>query len=526
MSKQRWRIPDLIDLEFFLEQAEGEDLDILAARDREIYTRMPAAAAGAKTSTSSLLYSWLADRKQSFAEKGSETPLPGQVWHELFTLFFWGCLIVGLVSGGTIAFSFLSYSGTSPINVSAYFGIFVAFQVLLLLFLFLLSLYRRILGQGLDGSFLYRLLRRFFYRIIAWISRRAGSRTSAETRLKWSGQVGSISQLQQRYGSLFIRPFFLLAQLFGVSFNAGVLAATLLKVIGSDVAFGWQTTLRIPTETVHTLVRWISLPWSWLLPAGCPSLAQVEGSKLILKDGIYHLATPDLISWWPFLCLSVLFYALLPRLVLLLAGSIRQYRALASLSFEHGRCRRLVHRMLTPIVSTRAPAEKQPEHGRDDIAVPENRVEKVTEQIPLVQRASMLGLVPDELFADCSQEALQEQVRARLGYELAAILPVWTMERSEDEELAELKDVMRAESVDDILLLQEAWQPPIQELLSFLRRLRETVGEQPAIFVGLVGKPAGDTLLTPVEKLNLQIWQQKLAALGDPGLQLVELVKS
>ena len=94
------------------------------------------------------------------------------------------------------------------------------------------------------------------------------------------------------------------------------------------------------------------------------------------------------------------------------------------------------------------------------------------------------------------------------------------------KELAELKDVMSATGSEDILLLQEAWQPPIQELLSFLRKLREIVGEQPAIIVALVGKPGSDTLLTPVRKLNLQIWQQKLTTLGDPGLQLVELVKS
>lgn len=527
MSEQQWRIPDLIDLEYFLGQDEGEDLDILAARDREMYTRFPAEVTDEKSSTSAVLFGWLAGRKQAVAEISDETPLPGRIWQELFSLFFWGCLIFGLVAGGTIAFSFLSYSGTRPVNVSAYFGIFVAFQIVLLVLLLLLFLYRRMLGRGLDGSFLYKMLRRFFYKLVAGISRRAASRASADTRLKWSGHAGGINQLQQRYGSLFIRPFFLLAQLFGVSFNAGVLAATLLKVIGSDVAFGWQTTLQIGSETVHGLVRWISLPWSWFLPTCCcPSLAQVEGSKLVLKDGIYHLATHDLISWWPFLCLSVLFYGLLPRLVLLLVGTFRQYRDLAGLNFEHGRYRQIVHRMRTPTVSTNAPAEEQQELVEDITTASDISVGKVDNQPRRVKRTSMVGLVPDELFADCPLEALRKQVRARLGYELASVLPVWTMERSEDEELAELKDTMIATSSEDILLLQEAWQPPIQELLSFLRRMREIVGEQPTIIVALIGKPAADTLLTPVRKLDLQIWQQKLATLGDPGLQLVELVKS
>ncbi|MBW2328041.1 MAG: DUF2868 domain-containing protein [Deltaproteobacteria bacterium] len=527
MSEQQWHIADLIDLEFFLGQDDGEDLDILAARDREMYTRFPAAVTGEKTSTSALLLSWLAGRKQAYAETSDETPLPGQIRQELFSLFFWGCLILGLVAGGTIAFSFLSYSGTRPVNVSAYFGIFVAFQIVLLVLLFLLFLYRRMLGRGLDGSFLYKMLRRFFYKLVSGISCRAASRASADTRLKWSGHAGGINQLQKRYGALFIRPFFLLGQVFGVSFNAGVLAATLLKVIGSDVAFGWQTTLQIGSETVHGLVRWISLPWSWFLPTYCcPSLAQVEGSKLVLKDGIYHLATHDLISWWPFLCLSVLFYGLLPRLVLLLAGTIRQHRDLASLVFEHGRYRQLVHRMRTPTVSTSAPAEEQTGQHEEVTTAPQISVKQVDNQPHRATRTSMVGLVPDELFADCSPEALRKQVHVRLGYELASVLPVWTMERSEGEELVELKETMIATGSNDILLLQEAWQPPIQELLSFLRRMREIVGEQPTIIVALIGKPATDTMLTPVLKLNLQIWQQKLTTLGDSGLQLVELVKS
>jgi len=524
MIKPRWCIPDLIDLEFFLDQDEGVELENLAARDREVYTRLTATAPDTELADSALLHGWLVARKQTVGGRDGETPLPGQIWQELFSLFFWGSLVSGLVSGGTLAFSFLSYSGTRPVNVSAYFGIFVALQVVLLGVLVLLFAYRRMLGRSLEGSFFYRMLRRFFYALIFRIGRRATSAASAETRLKWSGRLAGLSQLQQRYGRLFIRPFFLLAQLFGVCFNAGVLIATLLKVVGSDVAFGWQTTLQLSGATVHALVRWISLLWSWFLPVYCcPSLAQIEGSKLVLKDGIYDLATHDLTSWWPFLCLAVLCYALLPRFILLLAGFIRQRRELAELRFDHGRYRQLVHRMRTPLVVTSAPAEEQQEGtgkvGPEIVAAPVDRRPRAH------ATASMTALVPDELFDECPEDALRNQVRARLGYELAGILPFWSMERSEEEELALLQERMRVDGSGDILLLQEAWQPPIQELLSFLLRLRATVGGQPIIVLALIGKPAGGTILTPVKKRNLQIWQQKLAALGDPGLQLVELVQ-
>jgi len=84
---------------------------------------------------------------------------------------------------------------------------------------------------------------------------------------------------------------------------------------------------------------------------------------------------------------------------------------------------------------------------------------------------------------------------------------------------------MEDKQCTDLLLLQEAWQPPIQELLSFLGSLRGLLGETPIIIIALVGKPSATTLLTPVAPLNLQVWQQKIATLGDPGVQMIQLVK-
>ena len=581
MNKQQWHITDLIDLEFFLGQDEGEDLDVLAARDREIHSRLAATATNTQSAPSSLLYGWLADRRKTAATSSPGTTLPGQVWQELFFLFFWGSLLLGLISGGTLAFSFLSYSGTRPVNVSAYFGIFVLLQVGLFLLLGVLSLYRKLLGKGLESSFFYRFLRRFFIRVMEMINRRAGSAISADTRLQWAGQLRSVSQLQQRYGTMFTRPFFLLAQIFGVSFNTGVFAATLMKVIGADVAFGWQTTLQVNAESIQTMVRWISAPWAWLLSDNCcPSLEQIKGSQLFLKEGIYPLTTDALVSWWPFLCLAVICYGLLPRLLLLIGSSVRQQRDLAGLQFDHGRYRRLIHRMRTPLFSTHAKAEpqkakdsilpakkpvkKQPPKPLRELAKekPENKVKEAKKlkelpkkqplvidkpvttttsapeqpaklhidpqpeiAVPEIAIPARVAMIPDELFADCPRTGLEKQVKARLGYEITTTLPFWTMEQDEEEELAVLRAQMTMDDSEDVLLLQEAWQPPIQELLSFLELLRQTIGDQASIIIALVGKPNQDVILTRVLKRDLQTWQQKINTLADPGLQLVELIK-
>jgi hypothetical protein len=149
-----------------------------------------------------------------------------------------------------------------------------------------------------------------------------------------------------------------------------------------------------------------------------------------------------------------------------------------------------------------------------------------TPDAPLTSLAPLIALLPDEILPDCPLEELKLQIRERLGYALAHHLPFWTIERSEEEELAQVKATLEKQESRDVLVLLEAWQPPIEELFSWLGQLRRTIGPEPIILLALIGKPKTETILTPVQPQHLQTWQHKTAMLDDPGLQLLELVKS
>jgi hypothetical protein len=518
MPQSRWNTADLLDLEFLLQQDEGEDMARLAARDREIFAALPEQEAG----DALLLRGWL-ERRKLDADKDSGA-MPGSLWQELVFLCAIAAGLAGLSAGSGLAFSFLAYSGAAPVNVAAYFAVFVLLQLGLLLLLAASVLCGRLRGADfLASSLLYRLAGRLFF----WLSgkcaaagRRASSHFAAEQRLSWAARAGSLGTFRQRR-SLLLRPLFLLAQLFGISFNVGVLAATLLKVIGSDLAFGWQTTLQVDAAAVHALTGWISLPWCWL-PESVPSLAQIDGSRLILKDGIYHLASRDLASWWPFLCLSVLCYGLLPRLLLLAAGLLRQREELAQFDPQQGRFRQLVHRMRTPLVSTAAVAAEARQGAAagppEESFAPESRLPPNKELPPVAV------LIPDELFAACPTADLAELLRRRAGYQLGQAVPFGTLDKSEAEELASLKEAMAAQpDCKDVVILHEAWQPPVQELLTWLAGLRRALGPQPVITLALIGRPAAENLLTPPQPEQVRIWRQKTAALGDSSLHVIEL---
>ena len=66
--------------------------------------------------------------------------------------------------------------------------------------------------------------------------------------------MGLIREKTHAHGSLFLWPMLSLIQILALGFNVGVLAATLLKVMGADIAFGWQSTLQVSEQFVFTPV--------------------------------------------------------------------------------------------------------------------------------------------------------------------------------------------------------------------------------------------------------------------------------
>lgn len=89
--------------------------------------------------------------------------------------------------------------------------------------------------------------------------------------------------------------------------------------------------------------------------------------------------------------------------------------------------------------------------------------------------------------------------------------------------LRELEHTAQTTTGLRIVLLEEAWQPPIAEKLAGLRALREATGADVRLVVTLVGRPSAGELLTPVKPSDLRVWQERLQALADPQLRVEAL---
>lgn len=516
VKKLDWNAPDLVDLAFFLNEdtervAKGEGEQI-KERDRNIYTRLQDTD-GSIFTDRDLVRWWLEKRRKMVA---GTHHLPGQAYQETARLLFFGGFGIGVFTGSCAVFPFLAYSGASPVNVTSFFLVFVLVQVLLFFSQVVLLAWkgykRSLLPESLFTSCLGKWLARGIKKI-----------------LKENSTCIPASR-PPLCAALFLWFGFAVVQLVALGFNAGVLGVTLIKVGVSDIAFGWQSTLQIQDATLANWVQLVALPWAWCVPDAIayPAVEAIQGSRMILKEGLYHLATKDLVSWWPFLCFAVFTYGFLPRLLLLLFGLRRKNALIASQpTMALPAIIQLLRRMTTPLVTTAGVAPSGlPKNNvtGDTLEQPDTLKKKKDEDrktSPEKQGAAsatlnrVVVLVPDELFdAYPLQELARRHMPAQQEKEVSFVRFGVPGDESETLLPAEFTEKYgEAHNVFDVVVVQEAWQPPIEETEEMLRQLLKTVVKG-SITLLLTGKPGKGLLLTPAREADIAIWNKKLAGMA------------
>lgn len=513
----------IIDLEYFFHQDTGTDRGKLQQRDRNIYLAGQDQLKNEdEPSSRELIRLWLTKRRQE-EFPGPEQKSPGTIFGDTSLLFknlatFKG-MFVGLVAG----FSFFTYTGTTPVNVFHFLLLFIVSQLAFVAFLLAAWLLRPLLPGVKLPSFYGALFRGMLGRLVAFLHKQWLRKMAGNQRASVHHAFGILKARSSVYGSLFYWPLFVLFQLFAIGFNLGLLAATLIKISTSDLAFGWQSTLQFSVEAIHSAIMLIALPWSWFVPSGgYPTLAEIEGSRIILKEGIYHLTTENLIAWWPFLVFCLLFYGLFLRLALLIAGKVMERKSLQKLKFDTPACLDLLRRMQTPLVSTQAaPETQQTSRHNHPGPRPQPLSPSPSSQIDMSDQAGQIVLIPDDIAALCPTDELEALLRQR-GLALEEVhhfMSSYDADRQLLQRLAEKK----WQPGEGVFVVMEGWMVPLVDFLSLVKELREILPKNAIIHIGLVGRPQA-TAFTPVAPEDFTIWQQKIEAVGDPYLTLFSLI--
>lgn len=521
--KTTWHYRDIIDLEYFLRRDQETDEDVLHVRDRGILLERENSPVDKKDlSRAHLIRLWL-DARIAREFPGDERRSPGAIFADSHFVGKNLAAAVGVLAGLFAGLSFFAYTGTTPVNVFHFLLLFVASQLGLAALLGCGWLLRLLLPRVKPPSFYTLLFRGMLARLASLVHGQWQRSLTPDKRASLGQAFGMIRARSAVYGSLFYWPLFSLAQLLAIGFNIGLLATTLVKITTSDLAFGWQSTLQVSGEALQRMVQLAALPWSWLPIAGSyPTLAEIEGSRIILKEGIYHLATRNLVAWWPFLVMSLVVYGLLLRLGLFALGKAAERRALRRLDLDTAAVEALRRRMMTPLISSQAPPEV-PKTAREDGAGREAAAPRPVPAAGSAEIPSFLPqvvLIPDDIFGICPPEKLAPLLHCR-GLAIKSVHTFMTG-YEEDEELKTILADSCQGADEGIFILMEGWMPPLVAFLTYLRELREVLPEKTMIHLGLVGRPvrSGFTPLTPQQ---LKLWRKKLAAIGDPYLHTFPL---
>lgn len=533
-----FKLQDIVDLDYFLaldeKQTSPKKTEEIAARDRDIFRQVNQPDADGPL----LLRAWLEYRKLLFSHETNYTKgLPGNLFSLLFRWTAYLLLTAGGMTGLLLSWSFLAYHGVRPVNVTLFFTLFILIPLVLSLATTAGILFRRFSsgprGPGLFHALVSALFMKGFPKflgVLGW-----GGADKAREALVY---VAALARNRKgEYGGLFFWSVFILSSLFAAAFSAGVLGGTLFRVATADVAFGWQSTLAPSPMWAHDLVSFISLPWSWWAPQSLagPTAVEIEGSRIILKQGISALSTAHLASWWPFLCFSLLFYTILPRLALVVTGVFAGKAALTGFDFNRPRFRRLIIRMKSPIMDIRlkedpvtrpvevkkkAPVSSKPaEPAKEKRPSPprEGKTEKEPATPPEQKKMDQALILADiNVFDSTAQSDIRGLIQEQFFLEAGDTVPV-TFDVKTDAQaiLAGAK-----ENADTVILLQEVWQPPIRGLLYYITELKRTALEEHNLWILLTRTPGEGSLGLDAGDTDFQVWRKTVLALDNADIRV------
>jgi hypothetical protein len=513
-------LKDIIDLDYLITRDNAldsrEDIKSRELKDRKIYSRCQ----GSPKTDRALLLSWLKFRKD---EKGLPI-LPGTVFLSLYTCMVYIMIFSGVVIGITTVYSFLAYHGTQPVNVTSFTALFIVLQVIFLLFALVFLVRRRVRRNGsYEGSIIQKLVAFLFFNVLPKIFEKTGKLISTHSIEDMEYFIGFIRMKTREYRDLFFWPFFILTSLFAFSFSAGVLGGMFFKIVVSDMAFGWQSTLTASSHNIHDIVSFTALPWSWFVPEtiAVPSLEQIEGSRIVLKQGIYSLTTQDLVSWWPFLCFGILFYAVIPRVLLIIIGNFFQQKVLKNFNFSNPNFRQLIVKMKSPVLGFDTQESMVNQEIENDPVKSELKRDSSASQ-QNVPAGKALLLVSKSVYCRETIQIIVKGIENHLFLDVKESIGI-SFDFDHD---ADAVTRISKSNADQVILLQEVWQPPIRELLYYITKIKEAVPGDIPLYVLLTRDAGQKNLGVDRSDVNFKVWEKSVFKLEDPGISVIGFLQS
>ncbi|MFI4859959.1 MAG: DUF2868 domain-containing protein [Phycisphaerales bacterium JB063] len=481
---------ELIALAARLNHDEQRPRGELVTRDRALSAKLASLDGGDALDDAARLRWWLEHAEDAEADAVSD-----QV-HSAMSLAGFGLVLLGLLMGSGVALGVFVFDGERPVNVVAALGVFVFLQAATLVLAVL-----AVLPAGwtvwLPGfSSVQEALRRLSPGRLSFLIARLMPQGMREALAASIGRAGAHRRV---YGRVQLWAVVRWSQLFAVAFNVAAAGVFVSMVVFTDLLFVWSTTLDIEPDSFHALTSAVSLPWVFVAEA-VPTLELVHATRF--QRGTGDLPSRVGGSWWSFLLLSMLVYGLLPRLVALVWAQVALGRASRHALVATPGATAVLHRLRGGAAAQDTAEEVDCAAGS---AWPEAGVGTHPVVVDWSRAAGTVG-----------------RARQVLGLEVDDILPAGGA-RTMDEDTAAVEQVGTlvvpggGGPPRGVVVLVKLWEPPMLEVLSFLKALRSSVGDAVPVRVCAVSHDASGRLVSD-DAEHLAQWRRRVQTLGDPWL--------
>lgn len=516
---ENWSIEDLIDFEYFLkkekdnnEQGENNSNKI----NRSIY-KACIANTGSEPTRRNLLRFWLeSKRKFEQSSLGIEAQFPGDAFKDIYKLTLYLYLIVLFMLGWGLSNNLFFYDGKTPVDVLIILFIvifeFVLFIIIVAIFLIPIKFRKWFLSKY---PFIFNIIIKYYFKVKRIISHNI----STGQKQNFEVIAGMINGEWKIYGNIFYWLFFTMIQSGIAVFNIGLICGIFFSLTFKDLAFGWQSTW-ISSEQIYNLVSFLSIPWAWLPePFIHPTASQIVGSKLILKEGIYHLAENDLASWWPFLCLSIALYGLFPRIIISVIGKFTGIILLRNFDFSFAPCEELIQSMRGPRIETVGREYKLKTPNTNNSSTISSFFSKKTAESSS-EPISQMGIlvIPEDLHQLNLSKKFIDIIREKFSIVIAKEIRTGLMIENTEEIIQSI--ISNKQPFSSVFFLQEAWHPPIKDIIYYIKETRKIIGPKTSIIIFLIGKISGESNLLPVDKNDYEVWKNEISKMADPWIRL------
>ena len=545
--KRDWSVADVVDFEVFLGEdeklrrdSEGGGEALLDQSDRKIYLDHikrvdpgPDESQCTKAERCRVIFrAWVDERRKldELRKPVGSRNLLGKSFADVQALSRTILAMLGVFCGFVVVILH-SYFGNlhimssgvpEPANVLSYLGVCVLLPAVLVLGVVLLMKNPWHLADLLGVRLLFELLAGLIAKLVTLLMSQAAGHMKQDVRERMQAGMGTIRARLGEHGSTLKWPFLLTLQCFGLGFAASVPLTTMGLMVGSDRAFGWQTSMtRLVTPArLEGVVRVASFPWRWMPVAWAtqPNAESIRNSQVIYISGGKNLTDEALKSWGPFLVLCTAVWGFLPRATLFVLALRGQRKALAMLALDDHRCDLLFRRLTTPL--------RDPPPGDDKEKMPPLPVDHPHANMPVPSGACVVLVSYDvKEVVEKNKHLLEGLLTARhAGWRIHSILFVGKSAAEDRDALSTLEQLAWADARKrQMLYLHDASAPPIEAKLDFLQACRTAAGEHSLLTVGLIGTPEPGAPFPAAQRQDVADWQRKIDSLGELSIGLVQL---